>query len=217
MNHAAQSVWKCGVRLSCWWCVEWVTFKVCLTVLINEMCYTHTNIQTARPVSSHFSLSVLQSCVKLENNSDDIKHTTCEWARTTSRSGEVRQGHHGNSHRCAKDQELVVGGDWGGEVILHYLGNKWVYCHRSVGLSKVLICARRRPPSGVEISFMATTSKLRLANLSVFNLTLWSTMFVCFSCRSFLSSSLRLSLLKHHNWCSTYVGLVVLMFGFSLT
>lgn len=112
-----------------------------------------------------------------------------------------------------------TGGRWGlgGEVILHYLGNKWVYCHCSVGLSKVLICARRRPPSGVEISFMATTSKLRLANLSVFNLTLWSSMFVFFSCRSFLSSSLRLSLLKHHNWCSTYVGLVVLMFGFSLT
>lgn len=60
---------------------EWIMFKACVTAPINEMYRAHTNIQTNNSTSSVISflspsLSLFQSCVKLENNFDDIKHTT---------------------------------------------------------------------------------------------------------------------------------------------
>lgn len=73
--------------------LEWIMFKACVIALINEMHQTQTTKQIALlplliilslflslylPLSLRLShpLSHAQSCTKLENNFDDIKHTT---------------------------------------------------------------------------------------------------------------------------------------------
>lgn len=81
-------------------------------------CTAHTRTSkqiTAPPLSSHFSLPL--SLAELREAREQFWwHQThdSEWAWSTSGSGEVRPGHHGNSHRCGEDQSTGGGGGCGG-------------------------------------------------------------------------------------------------------